>query len=124
MESLACALVVEDDPALRRMVSAYLKAMNISAIEAPDGRTALRELAGKVPDVICLDLMLPELSGFDLCEHIRREPQLRDVPVLIMSARGFPEDRAAAEEVGASAYLVKPFTRAQFSGQIDALLRR
>jgi two-component system chemotaxis response regulator CheY len=124
MESLACALVVEDDPALRRMVSAYLKAMNISTIEAPDGRTALRELAGKVPDVICLDLMLPELSGFDLCEHIRREPQLRDVPVLIMSARGFPEDRAAAEEVGASAYLVKPFTRAQFSGQIDALLRR
>jgi DNA-binding response OmpR family regulator len=124
MESLACALVVEDDPALRRMVSAYLKAMNISTIEAPDGRSALRELAGKVPDVICLDLMLPELSGFDLCEHIRREPQLRDVPVLIMSARGFPEDRAAAEEVGASAYLVKPFTRAQFSGQIDALLRR
>jgi two-component system chemotaxis response regulator CheY len=124
MESLACALVVEDDPALRRMVSAYLKAMNISTIEAPDGRTALRELAGKVPDVICLDLMLPELSGFDLCEHIRREPQLRDVPVLIMSARAFPEDRAAAEEVGASAYLVKPFTRAQFSGQIDALLRR
>jgi two-component system chemotaxis response regulator CheY len=124
MESLACALIVEDDPALRRMVSAYLKAMGITTIEAPDGRTALRELQDKVPDVICLDLMLPELSGFDLCEHIRREPQLRDVPVLIMSARGFPEDRAAAEEVGASAYLVKPFTRAQFAGHIDALLRR
>jgi DNA-binding response OmpR family regulator len=124
MESLACALVVEDDPALRRMVSTYLKAMGIATIEAPDGRTALRELSGKVPDVICLDLMLPELSGFDLCEHIRRVPELREVPVLIMSARGFPEDRATAEEVGASAYLVKPFTRAQFAGQIDALLRR
>jgi two-component system chemotaxis response regulator CheY len=124
MDNLACALVVEDDPALRRMVAAYLKAMNISTIEAPDGRSALRELQEKVPDVICLDLMLPELSGFDLCEHIRRVPQLREVPVLIMSARGFPEDRAAAEEVGASAYLVKPFTRAQFSGQIEELLRR
>jgi two-component system chemotaxis response regulator CheY len=124
MESLVYALVVEDDPALRRMVAAYLKAMNISAIEAPDGRTALRELAAKVPDVICLDLMLPEISGYDLCEYIRRVPQLRNVPVLIMSARGFPEDRAVAEEVGASAYLTKPFTRAQFAGQIDALLRR
>ena len=124
MQSLACALIVEDDPALRRMVAAYLKAMGITTIEAPDGRTALRELSDKVPDVICLDLMLPEVSGFDLCEHIRRVPKLRDVPVLIMSARGFPEDRAAAEEVGASAYLIKPFTRSQFAGQIDALLRR
>ena len=124
MKSVFCALVVEDDPALRRMVATYLKAMGISAIEAPDGRTALRELDGKVPDVICLDLMLPELSGYDLCEYIRRMPLLRDVPVLIMSARGFPEDRAAAEEVGASAYLTKPFTRAQFAGQIDALLGR
>jgi len=122
MDSLACALIVEDDPALRRMVAAYLKAMGISAIEAPDGRTALRELQNKVPDVICLDLMLPELSGYDLCEHIRRVPKLRDVPVLIMSARAFPEDRAAAEEVGASAYVTKPFT--QFAGHIDALLRR
>ena len=118
------ALVVEDDPALRRMVATYLKAMGISAIEAPDGRSALRELDGKVPDVICLDLMLPELSGYDLCEYIRRAPLLRDVPVLIMSARALPEDRAVAEEVGASAYLTKPFARAQFAGQIDALLRR
>ncbi|MFL5274886.1 MAG: response regulator, partial [Myxococcales bacterium] len=81
MKSVVCALVVEDDPALRRMVATYLKAMGIFAIEAPDGRTALRELDGKVPDVICLDLMLPELSGYDLCEHIRRAPLLRDVPV-------------------------------------------
>jgi two-component system chemotaxis response regulator CheY len=124
MDNLASALVVEDDPALRRMVAVYLKAMGICAIEAPDGRTALRELAGKVPDLICLDLMLPELSGYDLCEHIRRVPQLREVPVLVMSARAFPEDRAAAEEVGASAYLTKPFTRAQFAVHIDALLRR
>ena len=65
--------------------------------------------------------MLPELSGFEVCEFMRAKPELSDVPILVMSARAKPMDRAFAEEVGATAYLVKPFKRSEFSRAVNAL---
>jgi|GEM_PF-207087 len=115
-------LVVEDDPAVRRLVTTYLERMGLSAMEAGDGRTALRRLTETVPDLVCLDLMLPELSGYEVCEFIRQSPRLRDVPVMVMSGRALPNDRAHAAEVGVSAYLIKPFSHGEFCNQVSALL--
>ncbi len=115
------ALLVEDDPPLRKLVAGYLKLLNFAVIEAADGKKAMTALAEQKYDLICLDLMLPESSGYDVLEFIRKEG-LAKVPVLMMSARSLPEDRAQAEELGATLYLIKPFTRSDFTKAVKAVL--
>jgi two-component system, OmpR family, response regulator len=116
------ALVVEDDPALRALVRRYLESMGIAVTEVAEGRAAILHVAVHRPDLVCLDLMLPELSGYDVCEFMRTEARLKGVPILIMSARALPQDRAFAEQVGASSYLVKPFKRQGFTAAVESLL--
>lgn len=118
------ALVVEDHPDARALVRTLLKAMDVDVVDVAEGRSALRSLEAFRPDLVCLDLMLPELSGFEICEYMRSRPELRDVPILVMSARARPMDRAFAEEVGATAYLVKPFKRAEFTRAVDRCIAR
>jgi len=90
--------------------------------EAAEGRAAILHVAVRRPDLVCLDLMLPELSGYEVCEFMRTEERLRGVPILMMSARSLPQDRALAEQVGASSYLVKPFKHKAFTAAVHALL--
>jgi CheY-like chemotaxis protein len=116
-------LLVEDDPVIRKLVKMYLERMGLLVVEAADGRSALRLLTEMAPDLACLDLVLPESSGYEVCEFIRSSPAMRDIPILVMSGRALPEERAHAVEIGASAYLIKPFTRAEFTNQVDMLLR-
>ncbi|MHB8875763.1 MAG: response regulator transcription factor [Myxococcaceae bacterium] len=118
------ALVVEDDPALRKLVQTYLLGMDFEVLEAGDGKTALAQLTHHIVDLVCLDLMLPEASGYDVCDFIRNSREHRDVPVLMMSARALPEDRAHAEELGVNAYLVKPFTKRTFTAQVQEVLSK
>jgi len=118
------ALVVEDHPDARALIRTYLVAMGIEVIDVAEGRSALRALEKSRPDLVCLDLMLPELSGFEVCEFMRSHAELRTVPILVMSARAKPMDRAFAEEVGATAYLVKPFKRSEFSRAVNACITR
>ncbi len=118
------ALVVEDHPDARALVRTYLLAMGLDVVDVAEGRSAIRMLKVDRPDLVCLDLMLPELSGFEVCEFMRSSPELRDIPILVMSARAKPMDRAFAEEVGATAYLVKPFKRGEFSRAVDLCMKR
>ena len=87
-----------------------------------DYHGAVTLLAGPVPSLVCLDLTLPRESGFELCEHIRSDPRLRFVPILVMSERSSPEDMAHAENVGANAFLKKPFTREKLLKYVITLL--
>jgi len=116
------ALVVEDHPDARALVRTYLVTMGLEVVDVAEGRSAIRVLQASRPDLVCLDLMLPELSGFEVCEFMRSRPELRDVPILVMSARAKPMDRAFAEEVGATAYLVKPFKRVDFTRAVNSCL--
>ena len=118
------ALVVEDNPDARALVSTYLRTMDLDVTAVAEGRSAIRALQLAPPDLVCLDLMLPELSGFEVCEFMRSRPELKDVPILVMSARAKPMDRAFAEEVGATAYLVKPFKRSEFSRAVNVCIAR
>ena len=118
-------LVVEDSPLFRKMVGEFLHALRITRIqEASNGRSALEQLAQSRPDLVCLDLTLPDVSGYDVCEYIRGQPELAGLPVLMISARGTLLDRAQAEEVGADGYLTKPFTQEEFVQQVLRLLAR
>jgi two-component system OmpR family response regulator len=122
MGALPKVLVVEDHPDARALIRTYLLAMGLEVEDVAEGRSAIRRLQASTPDLVCLDLMLPELSGFEVCEFMRSQPALKDVPILIMSARAKPMDRAFAEEVGATAYLVKPFKRSEFSRAVNVCL--
>jgi two-component system chemotaxis response regulator CheY len=124
MRVLRKALVVEDHPDARALVRTYLLGMGVEVVDVAEGRSAIRQLESSPPDLVCLDLMLPELSGYEVCEFMRAHPTLKDVPILIMSARAKPMDRAFAEAVGATAYLVKPFKRSDFSRAVSACMNR
>ena len=115
------ALVVEDDPEIRKLIRKYLEKLGFEVHEAGTGKAALVELAAMTPALVCLDLMLPEMSGYDICRHIRRMPALSEVRVLMISARSMPPDRAQAEEVGADAYLIKPIRWKAFSATVLGL---
>lgn len=116
------ALVVDDDPDIRKIISAWLKQLGFEVSHAADGRAAIASLDRAAPTLLCLDLMLPESSGYDVCEHVQRTASLKGVRVLMISARSLPEDRALAEELGARAYLSKPFTQADFVRHVNDAL--
>ena len=115
------ALLVEDDPPLRKLVRNYLELLSFEVTEAADGKRAMGSLKEAKFDIVVLDLMLPESSGYDVLEFIRKE-NMGQTPVLMISARSLPEDRAHAEELGVALYLIKPFTRAEFSRAVRAVL--
>lgn len=125
-------LLVEADVAIRQTIRRHLERFvirreggqmaSVALVEADTAHGALSILAALTPDLVLLDLTLPEMSGYEVCEHLRTKEQLRPVPVIAISARTMPEDRAAAEESGANAFLAKPFTRDQLTEQMLTLL--
>lgn len=115
--------MVEDAPALRRVLRRCLEAMGFEVHEAADGRAALQQLEARALDLVVLDLALPQLSGYEVCEALRASPLHATTPVLVMSGRVLPEDRAQALEAGADDFIAKPFDPTAFRARVEALLR-
>jgi DNA-binding response OmpR family regulator len=115
-------LVVEDDPQLRRMLTKHLELQHsVHAVE--NGELALGWLNDNpAPDLVCLDLALPTMSGFRVCESLRAQQKTRTVPVLVITARTSVQDHTFALEVGADAFLEKPFKFKELEAQIARLL--
>ena len=118
------ALVVDDSPELRLVLTSLFKSLGASVVTARDGESGLAIARENRPDIICLDLMLPTVSGLEVCRRLRQSPETADVPVLMVSARRFPQDRAEARHAGADAYLTKPIDREEFLAQARSLLWR
>ena len=114
-------LLVEDEKAIREAVSAYLEREGYWVTPAADGEVALAEFEKHRFDVVVLDLMLPKISGEEVCRSIRDES---DVPIIMLTAKGETEDRIAGLELGADDYLVKPFSPRELVARVRALLRR
>jgi DNA-binding response OmpR family regulator len=119
---LKLVMVVVAEPTLQQLVQRQLRALSFDVVVASDAETAIRELETRKPHLVCIDLLLPRDSGYEVCEFIRRTPRLRDVAVLVMSERTSAADRAYAEEAGADGFLPKPFSLNQFSQQILGLM--
>ena len=114
-------LLVEDDDAVRETVAANLIAHGYRIAEAPDAASALRRWEAERPDVILLDLGLPDDDGTTIIRRVRREAT---TPILVLSARGSEPDKVAALEAGADDYVTKPFGLAELRARVAALLRR
>jgi two-component system chemotaxis response regulator CheY len=119
---LKLVLSVVADPSLKQVVERQLKAEDFDVVLVSDAESAIRMLETRKPHLVCIDLLLPRDSGYEVCEFIRRTPRLREVPILVMSERSSAADRAYAEEAGASGFLPKPFSMNQFTEQVRALL--
>jgi DNA-binding response OmpR family regulator len=117
----ARVLVIDDDPDIRALVVELLGRAGLKTEEAGDGRSGLRALHQSPPDLVVLDVSMPEMDGWQTLERIR---DLSDVPVLMLTARGAELERVRGLQAGADDYLVKPFGRQELVARIQALLRR
>jgi two-component system, OmpR family, KDP operon response regulator KdpE len=115
------ALVVEDDPNIVDLIRSNLAVRGFDTIVSADGLRALRLLETEEPDIVLLDLMLPEVDGFELCRQIREHSA---VAIIVVSARGGERDKVTALNVGADDYMTKPFSIEELLARITATLRR
>lgn len=114
-------LVVDDDARLREVVSIAMERAGFSVITAADGQMALTHAARELPDLIVLDVGLPERDGFDVCRKIRERS---DVPILFLTARDDEIDRVVGLELGADDYVTKPFSPRELVARVNAILKR
>ena len=114
-------LVVDDEPNIRDLVRLYLEQDGFAVVSAADGRAALRLHEEKSPDLVVLDLMLPEVDGWDVARELRRRG---DTPLLMLTAKSDDVDRIVGLELGADDYLVKPFNPRELVARVRAVLRR
>ena len=118
-------LMIEDDARLARMVADYLAQSGFAVSLAADGQHGLAAVQAGAPDLVILDLMLPDMDGLEVCRRIRALPgALARTPVLMLTAKGDPMDRIIGLEIGADDYLPKPFEPRELLARIRAVLRR
>jgi two-component system, OmpR family, phosphate regulon response regulator OmpR len=114
-------LIIDDDLRLSAMLVDYLTGAGFSARAAGDGGSGLDELASAGAEAVILDIMLPDLDGFEICRRIRA---FSDVPILMLTAKGDETDRIVGLEIGADDYLPKPFSPRELQARLKAILRR
>jgi DNA-binding response OmpR family regulator len=118
------ALVVEDDPDIVELLEHYLAADGWSVESTGNGAVALTRLRGESYQLLVLDLQLPGLDGLSLCREVRQDRRTRDLPVVMLTARGDEADRIVGLELGADDYIVKPFSPKELVARVRALFRR
>jgi len=114
-------LIIEDDANTAALITLYCEREGFTTLTAADGVTGLRKAGKQNPDLIVLDLMLPEMDGWDVCRKLRQQS---DVPIIMLTARGDEVDRVSGLSLGADDYVVKPFSPRELVERIKAVLRR
>jgi len=117
-------LIVEDEPPLVELISYNLEKAGFQVQIARDGDEAMLAVEEQMPDLVLLDWMLPYVSGIEICRRIRRNPDTRDLPIIILTARGEEDDRIRGLDAGADDYVVKPFSPSELVARVRAVLRR
>jgi len=117
-------LIVEDETAIRDMVAFALRKAGMDPVHAADARIAQSAIAERVPDMILLDWMLPGMSGLEYARRLRKEDLTREVPIIMLTARGEESDRVNGLDAGVDDYVVKPFSARELIARIKAVMRR
>jgi two-component system, OmpR family, phosphate regulon response regulator PhoB len=117
-------LIVEDEQALVTLLRYNFEAAGYEVATALDGEEAMLAISERRPDLIVLDWMLPSISGLEVCRQVRRKPETRDVPVIMLTARGEEADRVRGLDSGADDYVTKPFSPTELVARVRAVLRR
>ncbi len=125
MSSEGKVLVVDDEPNIAEVVRLYLEHSNYEAIILPRGQEVLRTIVNEKPNLVLLDIMLPDISGYELCEQIRKmEAPFHQTPIIFLTAKGESIDKLRGFNLGVDDYLVKPFDPNELIARIKAVLRR
>jgi len=103
-------LVVDDDAGILRIIEMQLQRHGFQVVTAPNGQEALKVLRKTIPSVIILDVMMPGMSGYDVCQVVKRNERLEKVPVIFLTAKGSPQDYKTGMDSGGVVYMVKPFS--------------
>jgi len=117
-------LVMEDEDALATLLSYNLEKEGYRVVVAADGEEGMLQIEERLPDLVLLDWMLPKLSGIEVCRRIRGKSETRNLPIIMLTARGEESDRIRGLDTGADDYLTKPFSMTELIARIRAVLRR
>lgn len=117
-------LVVEDEADIVTLLTYNLEKEGFRAVSASDGEEALLVAAEQTPQLVLLDWMLPLMSGLEVCRQLRRNPKTRDIPIIMLTARGEEADRVRGLNSGADDYITKPFSPTELTARVRAVLRR
>lgn len=115
-------LIAEDEPSILESLDFILRRAGWSIESVTDGEAVLERVRRERPRILVLDVMLPKRSGFDVLKQLRSEGQTKDLPVLILTAKGQQQDRRIAEELGADGFVTKPYSNAEVVGAVRRLL--
>ncbi|WP_409020268.1 phosphate regulon transcriptional regulator PhoB [Brevundimonas vesicularis] len=117
-------LVMEDEDALATLLQYNLEKEGYDVTVAPDGEEGLIQVDERMPDLVLLDWMLPKLSGIEVCRRLRGRAETRNIPIIMLTARGEETDRVRGLDTGADDYMTKPFSMTELTARIRAVLRR
>jgi DNA-binding response OmpR family regulator len=116
-------LIAEDEPHIVESLTFLLRRAGYDVASVLDGEAALAHLRTQPPHLMILDLMLPGRNGFEVLKAVKADPALRAVPVLVLTAKGQPQDRRLAEEIGVEAFMTKPFSNREIVDEVQRLTR-
>ncbi len=114
-------LIAEDEPNIVESLTFLLRRAGYDVASVLDGEEALAQLRTHPPDLMILDLMLPRRNGFEVLKAVKANPALRSLPVLVLTAKGQPQDRKRAEEIGVGAFMTKPFSNREIMDEVRRL---
>lgn len=117
----AKVLITEDEPNIVESLSFILRRAGYEVMAVSDGEAAMAQLRAELPDAMILDLMLPRLSGFEVLKRVKNDPALARLPVLVLSAKGQAHDRRLVEDIGAEAFVTKPFSNRDIIERVGQL---
>lgn len=117
-------LIVEDEESLLKLESILISSRGYDVTGVMDGKAALIEVKRKKPDLVLLDVMLPELDGFEVCRRIKEDSETSDIPVIILTAKKTAQDHLRGQQCGCDAYITKPFKSSRVLEAINEILEK
>ncbi len=121
---MAKILIAEDEPDIRELVAFMLRFAGYEVLAAANGEEALQTATREVPDLVLMDVRMPRMTGYDACRMMKANPELRDVPVVFLSAKGQESEIQSGLEAGAEEYLLKPFSPDELTNRVRSILSK
>ena len=115
-------LIADDKPEVVELVRVTLEREDYEIVDASNGKEALRKARVEKPDLVLLDIVMPKMDGFEVCRKLKKDPEIKDIPILMLTAKGQEVDKKRGREVGATDYITKPFSPSALLIKIEEIL--
>ncbi len=115
-------LIADDRPEVVELVKVTLEGEGYLTIDAFDGREALEKIKREKPDLVLLDIVMPKMTGFEVLSQSKKDPALKEIPIIMLTAKGQKSDQEEGKELGATGYIIKPFSPSALLGRIEEIL--